>query len=72
MVIRLLRKKCEILPDVSCFRNGISIRKDKMSGKEKLARVFLFYTCFMDTEFVKELRKCKKRAHAKYNKPEFE
>ena len=72
MVIRLSRQKRETLPDVSCFRKGISIRKDKTPGKEKLARVFLFYTCFMDIEFVKELRKCKKRAHAKYNIPAFE
>ena len=72
MVIRLSRQKFETLPDVSCFRNGISIRKDKMSGKEKLARVFLLYTCFMDTYFVKELRKCNKRDHAKYNIPAFE
>ena len=49
ILIRLSRHKCETLPDVSCFRNGILIRRDKMSGKEKLAQVFLLYTCFMDT-----------------------
>ena len=42
-----------------------------MRGKKKLARIFLLYMCFLDTDFVEDLRKLKKGKNVKYNIPEF-
>ena len=71
MIIRLSGHKSENLAGVLCFRNGITKRKHIMTGKEKLARIFLLYTCFLDTEYVEDLRKSRKWKNANYNTPEF-
>ena len=42
-----------------------------MTGKEKLARIFLLYMSFLDTDFVEDLSKLKKGNNANYNIPEF-
>ena len=42
-----------------------------MTGREKLVRILLLYRCFLDTDFVEDLSKCKKGKNEKYNIPEF-
>ena len=70
MVMRLSSQKSEIFPDVSCFRNGITKWKHMMTGREKLVRILLLYRCFLDTDFVEDLSKCKKGKNENYNIPE--
>ena len=49
------------LPNVDCYRHGITYANLMITGKEKLARIFVLYLCLQNTTFVDHLSKSKKR-----------
>jgi hypothetical protein len=71
MVFQNGRQGTDNLPNVDCYRHGISYGKLMITGKEKFARIFLIYLCLQNSEFVTKLGSSKKRRTKKSDKYEY-
>ena len=61
MVHQISLSRDDDLPNVDCYRHGINYANLMITGKEKLARVFLLYLCFQNSQFLDKLSTSKKR-----------